>query len=250
MNLKTKKNAQATGSEDSGFVYSDLPQVNLLPSEILDGRALKALKVRILYALGLVLVLIALGYIAAMLEKSSAEQRLQDATEQTMALKKEEMRYAEVPAIHAQIATAELALRDGMYREILWKDILGAISATIPQGGIVKTITVEAATPNEPGPGLSDDLQRSSIGELAFSVNFKEMPDTVAWINQLNATHGFADARLSAATHYLAPNGDDTYEFSGTVRLLEEIYSGRFEPTDEQTDEETAEETEAAEGDN
>lgn len=251
MNLTTKKAAEGKDSQESGFVYSDLPQVNLLPIEIIDARALKALKKRILYALGIVLVLLALGYIAAVVEKSAADKRLEEATQQTMALRKEEKRYAEVPAIHAQIATAELALRDGMYREILWQDILGAISATIPEGGIVKNIAVEAASPNEPGPTLADALQRSNIGELTFSVNFEEVPDTVAWINLLNATHGFADARLSAATHYLAPNGEETFEFAGSVRLLEEIYSGRFEPEDEKTAAESTEtETESAEGDN
>ncbi|WP_019148123.1 PilN domain-containing protein [Timonella senegalensis] len=230
----TKKSSKqkAASDENSEFDYSLLPQVNLLPTEIRDRRSLKKLKVRIgFFFLGLIAFVI-LGYVAVQVEKSMAEARYERAVEQTAKLKAEEVKYAEVPKVLGQIKDATTALRDGMYREILWKDYIGAVAGTVPDGGIVKSLSVEAATPNNAGPQAGDNLQNTGIGELTFSVNLKTMPDTAAWINELNKIKGFSEARLEAATLAGDSDGREAYEFTGSVRLTEDIYSHRFEPDD------------------
>ncbi len=238
MNLelsKKEKKAAAASSKKAGIDFGVLPQVNLLPLEIIEKRSLKALKIRIGFAFVLLLAVIVVAYGFVQAEKSMAQSRYDRASEETIRLKAEEAQYAEVPLILGQIANAQTALRDGMYREVLWKDYLGAIAGTVPDDGIIKLLSVEAATPNVAGPAVADGLQGDGIGQLSFSVNLVEMPDTVAWINELNQIPGFADARFAVAEYRKGPDDKDpTYEFTGTVRLMEEIYSHRFEPQPEE----------------
>jgi hypothetical protein len=135
-----------------------------------------------------------------------------------------------------QISKIEDALRDGMYREILWKDYLGAIAATLPDDGIISTLAVSAATPNDQPPAAADELQDGGIGRLTFTANLKTMPNTVEWINALNEIPGFSSARFGTATYLKGDKGGVTYELTGTVQLTEDIYSLRFEPQETEED--------------
>ncbi|MFD2839645.1 DUF4006 family protein [Populibacterium corticicola] len=218
--------------KEAGINYSAPPQVNLLPVEIVEKRNLKALQIRMgVYLLGLVLVL-GLGYAAVKVEQVVAQNRYDKAIEETARLKAEELKYAEVPLVLNQIDKSETALRDGMYREILWNQYLGAIAATVPDDGIITSLAVTAATPNEAGPGIVDELQSDSIGQLTFTANLLTVPDASAWLAELNSIPGFQDPRLSTAT-YEDVDGTVTYNVEANVRITEEAYSGRFEPQED-----------------
>jgi len=228
----SKKAAQKpTGGKAGAIDYSRLPQVNLLPLEIIEKRNLKALQVKIAGYFVLFLILLIAVFAAVQFEKHIAQGRYDDAIKETQQLKTEEAKYAEVPLVLSQIGKSETAVRDGMYREVLWKDYIGAIGSTVPADGIIKSLTVDAAELNSPGPKEGDLLQGNSIGELSFVANLKSLPDTTAWAEKLESIPGLEDARFESAT-YFAPDGDLTYEFTGTVRLTEDAYSGRFEPKD------------------
>ncbi len=227
---QTKKSVKKSSSAQG--VMPALPQVNLLPTEIIEKRSLRELKIKLgLYLLVLVGVIVA-GFAYVQVEQSLAQSRLTDAQAETTRLKAEEATYAEIPIILGQLDDAQTALRDGMYREILWNDYLGAIAATIPDDGLIESVVVTAATPNAAGPGTTDGLQSNAIGALEFTVNLVEFPDTATWLDDLEAIPGVADARLSAATYSTPINAEPTYEVTGSVRLTEDAYSGRFEPTD------------------
>lgn len=231
---KKDRKEEGVAPKAAALDFSRLPQVNLLPSEILEKRGLRELQGRIGFAFILLFVLIALAFGAVHFEKSLAEGRYEDAIAETTRLRAEEAKYAEVPRILGQIKDSQDAVRDGMYREILWKEYLGALAGTIPDDGIIKSIAVEAATPNQQAPKSDDDIQGDGVGMLTFTVNVKEIPDTVKWINSLNAIPGFAEARLASAKLANDAKGKEAYEFIGSVQLKESIYSHRFEPQDKE----------------
>lgn len=230
LKLTKKEAAPASAGKKSSLDLSGLPQVNLLPSTFREKRELAALKKRLGFGFIVLAAVLVLAYAGVHLEQSLVNSRYDRALAETVRLNVEEAKYAEVPLVLGQITKAETALRDGMYREILWKNYVGAVAATVPDDGIIQTLSVVAATPNDEEPRAADELQEAGIGQLTFSVNLKEMPDTVKWINELNAIPGFASARFNTANYLKSPDGDITYEFTGTVRLLEESYSLRFEP--------------------
>lgn len=231
----TRKPKDAAGFSQGTIDYSALPQVNLLPLEIIEKRNLKSLQVKIgLYFLLLIAVL-ALAFGAVTFEKNLAQKRYDKAVEETARLKAEERKYAEVPLVLTQIDKSKTALRDGMYREILWDEYIGAIAATVPDDGIIKEISVTAASPNTAGPQEADLLQDGSIGQLSFVANLKTFPDSSAWAEELESIPGLQDARFESA-QYSKPGGDITYEYTGTVRISEDAYSGRFEPKEEEVE--------------
>ncbi|WP_435299996.1 PilN domain-containing protein [Timonella sp. A28] len=228
------KSSQSPAPVGGAINYGALPQVNLLPIEIIEKRNLKELKVKIVFYLLILLVVLAAAFVFVKVEQAQAQGRYDDAVAETARLKAEELKYAEVPLVLNQIETQRAALRDGMYREVMWKEYIGAVAGTLPDDGIILDLAVEAATPNVAGPENTDGLQESSVGQLSFKVNVLTVPDTSAWIDALNEIPGFSDARFASAT-YEKPNGDVSYEFVGTVRITEDAYSGRFEPkTDEE----------------
>jgi len=227
----TKKEKKTEGSAKNASIdFSALMQVNLLPVEIKEKRSLRELQGKLVIALIAVVAVMILAYVAVLFEKSLAQDRYDHAVDRTTQLQTEQKKYAEVPQILSQISKSQDAIRDGMYREVLWKQYLGAIAGTIPDGGIIKTLSVDAATPNEQGPTTEDDLQGNSVGEITFAVNLEAIPDSTEWINRLNAIPGFADARLTAAVLSADAQGKEAYEVSGSVRMTEDIYSGRYEP--------------------
>ncbi len=231
-----KKQKAAAASNKGGFDLTALPQVNLLPKEVTERRELKSLKGRIGIAFIALFVVLGLGYGAVHLEKAAADRRYEQAQDETIRLKAEEAKYAEVPLVLGQISKIQDALRDGMYREILWKDYLGAIAATLPDDGIISTLAVSAATLNDQPPAAADELQDGGIGRLTFTANLKTMPNTVEWINALNEIPGFSSARFGTATYLKGDKGGVTYELTGTVQLTEDIYSLRFEPQETEED--------------
>ena len=110
------------------------PQVNLLPPEIRSRRDLGRVKVRL--GIGLVVLILALlaafGY--AILAERTASAELQVVQDEVVRLQAEQIRYAEVPLVKGQIASALEGRELAMSTEVLWFDYLRAIQAVGPDG--------------------------------------------------------------------------------------------------------------------
>lgn len=229
MSLLTKNKPSSVQPRSKDIDYSSMPQINLLPLEIIEKRNLKALQLKLAIYFLLFLVLLAGAFAFVKLEKKLADNKYSEAVAETARLKAEELKYAEVPLIKGQIEDAKVALRDGMYREILWDEYIGAIASTLPDEAVITEISVEAATLNDVGPASMDSLMNNTVGQLTFLVDVPELPDTTEWINKLNLVPGLRDARFGTAT-YTNTGDDPSFVLTGVVGITEDAYSGRFEP--------------------
>jgi Tfp pilus assembly protein PilN len=204
-----------------------LPQVNLLPPEVRAKRGLKVLKRWLGVSLLATLVLCVLAYGASLVSAAAVQSDLVTVQAETSRLQTEQQKYAEVPQVLNALASAKAARTLGMSTEVQWKSYLDAITAVLPAGVSLESITVTGATPMTAAPAPSSVLEKASVGQIRFSGRIDTMPDTAAWIDALNAVPGFSDAWVSA-TAITQTDKLVYYTVTSTVQVTDAAYAKRF----------------------
>src|SRR5688572_4007945 len=132
-----------------------LPQVNLLPPEIEQERRFRrtqlGLGAGVVAALGVVAVL----FLAANSQVSSAQGDLADSKRQTSQLEAKAAEYSQVPLVYSQVEAARAQLELAMGKEIRWSFYLNDLSLKTPRNvwlTSMTTSTVEASAVANPVP--------------------------------------------------------------------------------------------------
>lgn len=226
------RTSSGAGASPRGSIVAGapaLPQINLLPDWVRQKRALARTKTWLLVAVAAVLVLALLGYVAATIAASKAEDEYQTAQSETTRLLAEQAKYAEVPAVLGQIADAKDAVVIGMGHEILWETYLLDVMQALPESSQLGQFTSISMTPTEFAPAPVDQLLEQGIGTLTLATRSEEFPDTADWLDSLAKIEGLTDPRVSTAA-ITDEDGDVFYEVTTTVELTVEAYSGRYFP--------------------
>jgi hypothetical protein len=211
------------------------PRVSLMPPEL--GERNRQLGVqrglRLLMFAVIVLVIAAIG--GAWYLAFSANLAMQAEQSRTADLLLEQQQYADVQAAIRDVQLGEAALRVGGSTEIDWQDYLGRVQASLPEGVVLDSFTVDAATVTEQYPQSSIPLQGARIATLQFSAVSATLPEIPAWLVQLRQLPGFVDATPGSVSR----GADGQYTASIEMHIDAEAYSNRL----------TAEDDEAASGD-
>jgi hypothetical protein len=211
------------------------PRVSLMPPEL--GERNRQLGVqrglRLLMFAVIVLVIAAIG--GAWYLAFSANLAMQAEQSRTADLLLEQQQYADVQAAIRDVELGEAALRVGGSTEIDWQDYLGRVQASLPEGVVLDSFTVDAATVTEQYPQSSIPLQGARIATLQFSAVSATLPEIPAWLVQLRQLPGFVDATPGSVSR----GADGRYTASIEMHIDAEAYSNRL----------TAEGDQAASGD-
>lgn len=209
------------------LIGMSLPQVNLLPPEVRAKRGLKVLKRWLGVSLLVTLVLCVLAYGVSLMSAAAAQSDLVTAQDETARLQKEQQKYAEVPQVLNALASAKAARTLGMSTEVQWKSYLDAMTAVLPAGVSLESITVTGATPMTAAAAPTSVLEAASVGQIQFNGRIDTLPNTAAWIDALNAVPGFSDAWVSASA---ITETDKTvyYTVTSTVQVTNAAYAKRF----------------------
>ncbi|WP_029287163.1 PilN domain-containing protein [Cellulomonas sp. HZM] len=210
-------------------VIPPLPQVNLLPANISDKRALGRLKRMLGY--GLLAVVIVMGgvYFLANQQLSSQQDRLSDAQDKSTELLKQQAQYQEAPKVLAQVTLLSGAQALGFSTDVTWSGYLNAVAAVLPDGVQISTLSMNVATPMVLPADPTNPLQQPSIGSLTFQAKSKDMITTAGWADALDKVPGFGDAWVSNVTVGEDPTSKDAYyTVQATVQVRDTALSGRF----------------------
>ena len=220
--VTTKKKSAMSG-------FPRVPQVNLLPPEYGERRALAALKRRLLFALVVVVAVGAVAQVVAFSSLTVARSAQAKAEDETTRLLQAQQQYAEVPLVLGQLTRAQDARTLGMSTEIMWAPYMRAIGAVMPEGVMLSQFVMTGATPMLAPAPPSNLLQEPTVAGLAFEAISDELVDTAAWVDALNAMPGFSSAWVSnaKADEY---NGQPVYRYTSTVRITQDAYADRFTP--------------------
>ncbi|MCL3862844.1 PilN domain-containing protein [Actinotalea sp. K2] len=210
-----------------------LPQVNLLPPEITAGRRLGRLKAWLGVAILVSIFLAGLLLLWATFSARQAQAELSDVEAVNQGLLAEQAEYAEVPRVLNQLSEALTARRLGMSTEVRWRPYLAALAATSPTAVSFDTFSVVAATPTMAPVGAAHPLQGPNVGTLTFTARSVTVPDTAAWLDNLDAVTGFSDPWISSSQ--VTEDEGVYFIVSGSVQITEDAYAQRFIDIDEES---------------
>src|SRR5687768_896167 len=208
-----------------------LPQVNLLPPEIEQERRFRrtqlGLGAGVVAALGVVAVL----FLAANSQVSSAQGDLADSKRQTSQLEAKAAEYSQVPLVYSQVEAARAQLELAMGKEIRWSFYLNDLSLKIPNSVWLKTMTVTAndavAAAPAPAPGAATNYIESGIGSITFTGNGMKHNDVAAWLVSLSKQKGYTQPYFTDSTKQEIAERE-VVSFTSQVTITEDALSKRY----------------------
>jgi hypothetical protein len=216
-------------------VAGTLPQVNLLPDDVRQARTLGVVKRWVAASVGLTVFAVGTVAAVAQVQAQTAEAQLSQADAETAQLLAQQQPYAEVTTVRTEVDTVTAARRFAFAHEVLWSDHLGALVAVTPDGVGISSIAYRGATPLSAAPGSTDPLVDAGIGTVTFTAFARDVPDTAAWADAIDAVPGFDDARIDAVAVGQNATADFRYEVSGTFQVDAGALSHRFDAQPEGT---------------
>jgi type II secretory pathway pseudopilin PulG len=234
----TETHREQTGPVVRPVAGSGLPQVNLLPPEVRSARGLRVIQRWLVIAL-IVVAVICVGLVGwAMLNKSNAQDELEQAQQRTAELTAEVATYAEVPQVEASLDRAWSAQVLGMSSDVLWAERVGAIAALLPNDMKIESFDVVMPSVTDPTLTTENPLRPLPSGTVALVLRSTTIPDTATLMASLDAVPGFT----SAWTDSLETAQDDAdgavfYRVKMSVLVTQDALSGRFDRPDATTTE-------------
>lgn len=203
-----------------------LPQVNLLPPEVLARRQLGRLRVWLALGLLGMITCCAAGWVLARVLQNGAEADLAVVEARAADLTEQQQKYAEVPQVLSQIRALAAARQAVTGTEVLWQPYLGAIAATAPDNVSIESLTA-TVNPTVVGEATSDATAAGPPGTIIFTARSLGLPDSATWIEQLAAVPGFSDPWFSTAS-ITESRGVVYYTVSATVEFDPAALANRF----------------------
>lgn len=225
--------SKTRGSKADTLKVPSFPQVNLLPSGIVEGRALKRVRFTAGVTVAASFVVVGLMYAGAQIDSTSADEALVDARARTAKLMSEQARYVEVTAVRAERSTFLSAERQGMATEVNWSSYVGAIAATAPEDVTIAGLEASVSSVLGKASMTSDPLQGDPLGLVTFGGTSLTVPDVAQWVRDLEAIHGVVEARIKLVDLSVSEGDDTSYEIQGSVVLTEDAASKRLPKTGE-----------------
>ncbi len=217
MRTMTRQKAGATG-------LVTLPQVNLLPLEIIERRRLRVVQAGLGGAVALALVLLVGLYFLAAAAVSSSQSDLTAAQAENASVQKQVNDYANVGQTYALVDKAHGLLRDAGGAEVLWSRYLTDLSLKIPSTVWLNQVTVApaAAAPATALTGVTPAIATITFTGVALSHD-----DVAVWLDALASERGWTDPYFSTSTEqYIGSH--QTYTFTSSVTVTATALSGRY----------------------
>ncbi|GAA2248185.1 hypothetical protein GCM10010401_22560 [Rarobacter faecitabidus] len=210
---------------------SGLPQIDLLPPEVRDGRRLSARRRVLIYCVLGVVAAVILAIAGTYLLKLNADNRLADAQDRSTQLVAEKKKYSEVTNVIKSINATKKVRDFSVVTEVGWADYIDAIAAQLPPGVTIDKFEVEQASPTSPAPDVSDPTLATGLGTISFSATSPTLPDASDWADALNIIPGLQDATILDSTlnegGTAGGKGVANYTVSVTVQINERALAHR-----------------------
>lgn len=218
--------AKAPAAPAATVGWHQIPLVNLLPPEIIEGRRFRRTRKVLAGVLAGTVLLGALGAVVVQRSVDSARDRLSEATSEVSSLKQQQLKYSAVPALSAQIQAAGAARTAAMTQDVLWyrmfTDMDGARPNGLSSGSITVNLIGSDGTQTAPDP-----LSKAGIGNVTITGSAAAYDGVSAFIEALDTVTGLGSTELSDAS--TAQDGTVDYTVSSVVTdgALSHRYTGK-----------------------
>ncbi|MFJ4219861.1 hypothetical protein [Curtobacterium luteum] len=209
----------------AALAIGGVPRVDLLPSEVHVARRQRAV-VRRVWA-GVVVVACGVGIVAgwAVMDRSSAEQDLRSAQDETTSLAQQQGQYRDVRTTESASTLLEAAQQVGGSTEVDWASTLRSVQSKLPEGVRIAGVTIDSASVTEPYAQSDDPLQGQRIATLTFDAKSATLPSVPQWLSAVSGVSGFVDANANSVAR--AEDGSG-YSVNMTIHLDEKAFDDRY----------------------
>lgn len=204
---------------------------DLTPPEVVAARRLKALRRRIALALAVLTVLVAAGYVLAMMENSSARDRTAAEQALTPPLQTKQKAYGDVTETQARLTLSRTQVASLMAADVDVSALLTTLDTPLPAKMSITTLTVNLlqATVAAPAAGGTEGLDtsgRAPIGSVVVGGTATTFDDVARYTDALASTPGVVNVVPTSS------QADETgVQYSLTCTLTDVLLSKRFDPT-------------------
>jgi hypothetical protein len=179
--------------------WAPVPQVNLLPSEILAARRFRRLRMQlvgvavgVVAACGTAVVWSQAGVVAAQHDLETIEQA-------GTRLMKEQAKYARVPQVTAERDRVKAVRQAVLGADVLWYRFLSDLAMNTPPGTELTSVTVSMTGATTATSPTAIPLVTPGLGEVQVKGKALRFPDVAAWLDAVNRVHGLAGSGLTSA---------------------------------------------------
>ena len=221
------------------------PRVNLIPEQIALEAHVRTAK-RIAGACVAVSALVVGGlYYMASSEAASAQDQLDAARARSATLAAEQVKYAEVPKLQAELRSAQAQEVLAMAGEVRWSTLLNNLSLTVPSGvglttvrGTITGSPVQAATPGSSNQGQTSITGIPGVGAVTFEGEALDQPHVATFLDTLArggalidpfATQVSANASATPGSASGAISSTQGVTFSATATISPKALSHRYD---------------------
>jgi Tfp pilus assembly protein PilN len=218
----------STGNEQETFTglatAARMPRVNLLPSEILEGRRLRRTKGVLAGGLTLVVAGLVGGYVLQVGATNKAQDELDAAKAEHATLVQAQAKYADVPRTIKAIDAAETTRELAMANDVEWYRTLTNISITQPSNVWLTKLQLQVAAPD---PAAAPGTQ-AGVGTVTAEGSAIDHPDVATWLDTLGNQPGMADAYFSSSEKNKI-GSKVVVDFKSTATLTSDALSHRYD---------------------
>ncbi len=215
--IPTRQRAEATG-------LASLPQVNLIPVEIIERRRLRVVQSGLGGCLVAAVVLLVVLYLLAASAVSARQRDLAAAQAEHASVQKQVDSYANVGQTYALVDQAHGLLRDAGGSEVQWSHYLTDLSLRIPSTVWLNQVTVAPAVAAAPAGAVG---VIPAIATITFTGVALSHDDVAVWLDSLAKERGWTDPYFSTSTEtYIGSH--QSYTFTSSVNVTAVALSGRY----------------------
>ena len=181
------------------------PRVNLIPDEIAEEARVRRAKIVVIGAVAASVVAAGGLYMMAVGEVGAAQQELDSTTALSASLAAEVTKYADVPRVRADLASAKNQQALAMGGEVRWSFVLNNLALTIPQGTAITSFKgsitgVAPGTGSTPNGGIVSVLGQPGIGAVTFEGEALDNAKVAAFLESIAKNNGVLDPFATQAT--------------------------------------------------
>jgi hypothetical protein len=208
----------------SAITVGAVPRIDLLPPEVHARQKLRAARRGMALIVLLVVVLTGAGVGYATLQATASQAALASEQARTNDLLQQQLEFVEVTSLDQQLAALTEAIQVGASTEILWREYMQTVVATLPAGASIAVQSVQTSSPITTVQQPSVPLQQARVATIVLSVASPDLPTVSQWIAQLSSLEGFADATLST----IEPTEGGGVLASVMIGVTAEAFANRF----------------------
>jgi Tfp pilus assembly protein PilN len=177
-------------------LWAPVPQVDLLPSEILDARRFRTLQRRLAVAALSVVALCGLGVVRAQAGVVSARHDLATIQAEGARLQVQQARYAGVPKALTELDRVKAAREEALATDVAWYRFLTDLSVNTPAGTQLTSVSITMGGSSSPA---GSPLTPAGLGAVTVQGTALAFTDVAAWLDAVDRVHGLAGSGLSSA---------------------------------------------------